>query len=495
MKRRTFYFNDARHYYLYAFEPPMRMEDAWVPVDECAGTAVKTFAYGVERGDGLFYPSKVGRQFGDAWKPFSDIYYWRAWYNMKSLEERGTDPLAVLIYRAHYLEMEFIASLRMSAYLGMDEAFKVPQGRGLAHQEVRDHQFAVLSELANDYATDGLELDFAAAPGGAPLLIRPDDAAEYTPVLTDHVRKIAEMTHNSSKGRKVLGARVYPTEAMNLKYGLDVQTWLKEGLVDYVVPMLYLYMILDPDMPFEWLVKAAHKSDASVYGMLMPYWQDQNTGGSSIPSYATPDMMHAAAANYWARGVDGLYTWFLKWPLGDTERRILTDIGDPDLVKEAKKRYIIARRTKDSTEMGYDITLPVDIPSNEPGKRHKIPFNIADDIEGLPDRIRQVKLIITIEQLCSADQLTLLLNGKSLAGETCMRSQAADFVPYTGLKLEFELEKVRPKKGHNVLEISLDKRPEGLEGKITITNLEVLVEYGSYPSRLRISDKYLTEPK
>ena len=60
--RRTIYFNDARHYYLFAFEPPMRMEEAWRAVDEVAGTAIDTFIYGVECGDGLFYPSKVGMQ-------------------------------------------------------------------------------------------------------------------------------------------------------------------------------------------------------------------------------------------------------------------------------------------------------------------------------------------------------------------------------------------------------------------------------------------------
>ena len=39
-RRRTIYFNDARHYYLFVFEPPIRMEEAWVPIDEIAGTAV-----------------------------------------------------------------------------------------------------------------------------------------------------------------------------------------------------------------------------------------------------------------------------------------------------------------------------------------------------------------------------------------------------------------------------------------------------------------------
>jgi hypothetical protein len=51
-KNRIIYMNDARHYYLFVFEPPMTMEDAWTPIDEVAGTAVDTFCYGVERGDG-----------------------------------------------------------------------------------------------------------------------------------------------------------------------------------------------------------------------------------------------------------------------------------------------------------------------------------------------------------------------------------------------------------------------------------------------------------
>ena len=69
-KQRTIYFNDARHYYLFVFEPPMRLEDARVPVDEVAGTAVDTFVYGVSRADGLFYPSKIGLMFGDDLRPF-----------------------------------------------------------------------------------------------------------------------------------------------------------------------------------------------------------------------------------------------------------------------------------------------------------------------------------------------------------------------------------------------------------------------------------------
>ena len=74
-RKRIIYHNDARHYYLFVFEPPISLEDAWTPVDEVAGTAVDTFPYGIQRGDGLFYPSDVALQFGSDMKPFEQAAY------------------------------------------------------------------------------------------------------------------------------------------------------------------------------------------------------------------------------------------------------------------------------------------------------------------------------------------------------------------------------------------------------------------------------------
>ena len=51
--------------------------------------------------------------------------------------------------------------------------------------------------------------------------------------------------------------------------------------------------------------------------------------------------------------------------------------------------------------------------------------------------------------------------------------------------LELDLKDVRPVKGRNVLEISLDGRPAELEGWVALEEVEVVVEYGPYPSSLR----------
>ncbi len=488
-QRRTIYHNDARHYYLWLYDPPMRLEDAWRPIDDVAGTAVDTFSYCVAREDGLFYDSKVGMRFAADKRPFTNAIYWHYWESVNSLIDQGHDPLKLLIDRAHEKGMDFFADLRLAGYGGMDPAHKLAEGgRGFAHREVREHQFAVLQELATQYPTEGVELDFAAAAVDKPSYFRPEEVTAYTPVMTEWVRGVSAMVRGRPGGPGQVGARVYPTEEMNLQQGLDVRTWLKEGLLDFVVPLLYGYNRLDPDMPIDWLIEAAHEEDVSVYGMLQTYVSDLSTG-SETRAYPTREMMRAAAANYWARGVDGLYTWFMRWPHGDAERAILSELGDPDLIKEGDKHYVLRRRSPEGPGTDYGASLPVSIPSADPAVRYSIPLYIADDIEGASDRIGAVKLRIRIMNLVTPDRLTVLLNGQSLSKETCLREfgQNTPHIAPRGQWLEFHLRRVRPNKGRNVLEISLNERPPGLEGGVTVENVEVIVEYTPYPPGLAFS--------
>ena len=89
----------------------------------------------------------------------------------------------------------------------------------------------------------------------------------------------------------------------------------------------------------------------------------------------------------------------------------------------------------------------------------------------------------------SADEFTILLNGQSLSNEICtrVRKTGHDTFPHSAPRnywLDFDLSTVRPRKGQNVLEISLDSRPPGLVGSVTVEEVEILVEYSSYPSGL-----------
>jgi hypothetical protein len=484
-QRRTMYFNDARHYYLFVHEPPMRLVDAWSAVDEIAGTGVDTFTYGVARDDGLFYPSRVGRRFGaDADGRLEMAAYWRVWHNMQSLMDLGLDPLRVLVDRAHEHGLDFIASLRMGAYPGLPADKTIPGGgRGMALDEVRDFQHRLLKELLTEYPVEGVELDFAAAPMGTAHWFPPDEAPQLAPVMTQFVSRVADCARQRPGDAGLVGVRVYPTRALNEAAGLQVDRWLEEGLVDYVIPLVYGDMVLDGAMPVDWLIEAAHAVDVSVYAMLQPYSQDESQPGTAR-AHATPAMFRAAAANCWQSGVDGLCTWFMSWPLGETERSVLGQLTDPIRVQEGDKHYFVRRAPAVARQIDYPAALPITIdPATDLGRFFDIPFTVADDLGSQADsRVAAVELRLSMRDLVGADRLEVRLNGQSLFGESVRRQPLDPIAPYAGQRLDIELRGHRPQTGPNRLQIALLERPQDLVSSLCIEAVEVLVQYGTYPS-------------
>ena len=353
----------------------------------------------------------------------------------------------------------------------------------LAHPEVRDLNFSIAEELVTEYDIDGVELDFSSPPTSWDVFRR-EEARENIPLLTELVDKTASMVRSKRQGRLAVGAKVFPTEEMNLDRGIDVRSWLDQGLLDYVTPAVFYYPLdLDPDLPLDWVVEAAHANDVSVYPPLAPYINAWT--GSRTKEFATASMFRAAAANYLDRGADGLLTCFLPWPLGHEQRAVLTELGDHESLGRGDKHYILRRRDASADEVGCEhAALPLEVPLGRPGELYDIPFHISDDIEREARRIRRITLKLLVGELVTADRVTILLNGESLEGERCLRSPRPGVSPYSAQLLEFDLAEVRPRTGQNVLAVSLDERPPGLNAGITVESVEVIIEYGRYPSAL-----------
>ena len=487
-QKRTIYHNDARHYYLFVFEPPMRLEDAWTPVDEVAGTAVDTLSYCVERGDGAFWPTEVGLRFGTDMRPFTNQIVWRAWECMQSLLDRGLDPLGVVVDRAHARGMDFFADLRLSTYGGMAADHMIANGgRGWGHAEVRDHQLAIVDELVAEYPIDGFELDYTAAFDESGSFYFPrEEVADSTAIMTEWVRQASASVRSSGDGSRAIGARIYPAEEANLAQGLDVRTWLEEGLLDFVMPVHYAYTDLDPNMPFRWVIEPAHAMEASVYGFLQHYVRSDVTG-AAMKEYAKAEHFRAAAANYWDWGVDGLCSYMFRWPLGIEERAILTEWGDPELIAEAPKHYVLARRAEEAARHGYDQPLPHEFRSVEAGTAKAIEFYIADDLGGADDRSTEVRLRLCFSNIVSADRFSVVLNGQSVAGETMHRVRRTEpnTLPHSSPRnhaLDFHLRNILPRRGDNTLSVTLESRPEGLEGSVRLEEVEIDIDYSPYPS-------------
>ena len=323
---------------------------------------------------------------------------------------------------------------------------------------MREARFAWIEELAG-YPVQGVELDFAFTP----FYFKPEEIDEHIATMNDYVGSLSEMIR--SKGDRLVGARVFPTEAMNLALGLDVRSWLKDGSLDYVAPLYYGYFLLDPTLPFDSLSEAAHAYGKEVYPVIQPYFLEHE-------KHATPAMFRAAIANYWARGADGLIIapWF-RWPFEEAQKAILSEIGDPEVMIEKNKHYFVSPRLTDAATLGYSHPLPLELKRADPNVKGEIPFFIADDCSS--DRIDRVRLRLRVRNLASADPLKVELNGVSLEDEWLRRTSHR----YEFQWLEYLLMRERPSKGDNVLSVTLESRPEGPEGGLTVEQLEVLVEY------------------
>ncbi len=235
-------------------------------------------------------------------------------------------------------------------------------------------------------------------------------------------------------------------------------------------------------MPIDWIIEAAHEADTSVYGMLQPYFGDGRRYNTKV-EHATPEMMRAAAANFCQVGVDGLYTWFLDWPLGNNERRILTDISDSEQSKEGNKHYFLRQRADEEDAFVYPAQLPVAIPHADPEQAYEVSFTISDDPEN--DRIQRMTLKINVGELVAQDRFEISLNGVSLESDP-RRSTPRHHTPYTGVWLEFELHKVRPHRGVNTLKFVLLERPKDFDGAISIDDVELVVECDVFPNSRRL---------
>ena len=92
-------------------------------------------------------------------------------------------------------------------------------------------------------------------------------------------------------------------------------------------------------------------------------------------------------------------------------------------------------------------------------------------------KISEVILKIQISDLLKNDKLTIMLNGESLANQPLVRNFGNRINSYSGQWLEFTLDTVLPRKGHNILEIKLDARANRISSPLLVEDVEVIVKY------------------
>ena len=348
--------------------------------------------------------------------------------NIEDLKALGVDYLALLAAEAHRLGKWFFAAVRMNdAHANDEERFWYARSRfkrehpelllgagtscgaypdwrfdwsfNHARSEVADYFCDIIEKTILNYDVDGIELDF----GRASPFFKDGEVFRNIPTMTGFVRRVRALLDRIGErtGRRLrLMARTGPGVGRSLEVGLDVEAWIREGLVDVLVAMSPGYLYSEADLRGH--VELAAGTDVLVYGGIEPATYGQCVEGVG----ERMDMCRAVAANAYAEGAKGMYLF--NYRQHRTERagqylpqelEGLCQFGDPATLQGRNKTFFATGGAwKAQTELPHQLPRKLGIAGRFSDSRHRILLKVADDLEaqseaGAPGRIQlRVKL-------------------------------------------------------------------------------------------------------
>ncbi len=407
---------------------------------DLANTQVDSLFYcTISSGFGNFtHATKVGAVLGEP-LPAPDQDGGRRRNVTRDLLDQGTDPLQMVTQFAHRNKMESFWSMRMndthdSAHTPENPYFLFPalkkdhpewligdpgnrtkHGRwssvNYALPEIRDLAFRYLEEVCKNYDIDGIELDFFRHLTYFPSVANGGKASdEEREMMTQLIRRIRTMTESEGLLRKrpiLLSIRVPDSTGFSRDMGLDLETWLAEGLVDMM--MLSDYFRL-------------HHWDTSIslghqYGIqVIPCLSESRVKGESRFRRQSIEGYRGRAANAWSAGADGLEIFNLFNP----NSPVWKELGDPEVLKPLSKLYFVTPLDGSANlwmANGEDYrVLPLLSPGHPEFLKTGIPFSTEIVVSEDPDTAtnRTATLHLNLPTVGHPGRLETRLNGHLL---------------------------------------------------------------------------------
>ena len=278
-----------------------------IPEDSC----MRMLLWGNGCADNCNYPTKVGQFYPNAGQQFA----WQPDFarNMGIWKEKGWNSLQVMRDYTRKRKWEFHVYIRMQAFKApfpfdaqenskffndhpeyhcLDRQGQKVNRLSYAQPEVQQYMLSLIKEIGG-YDPDGVCLCFIR---GLPLVlyepimvegfkerygVDPRELEEIDPrwmeyqgtVINSFVRQVKQ----SLKPHQRLSAIVPATELDCRRWGLDVATWVKEGLVDDLLPTGQLFDELDvhrddPDnLDFDYFAQLEGRENVRLIPLLYPW--------------------------------------------------------------------------------------------------------------------------------------------------------------------------------------------------------------------------------
>jgi hypothetical protein len=257
--------------------------------------------------------------------------------------------------------------------------------------QVREHYLDIVREACRRYDLDGIELDWLRYAE----LFRRGEVDVAT--ITAFVAQARSILDDSAKRRGHplrLVARVPDSPADARSRGMDVEAWLKKGLLDAVIAGGGL--TFSANKLEEW-VALAHRYQTPVYGSMERMYFEKK----SFSRFGTPETLRAAAATLWEKGADGLY--FFNFYVRN-EMPLLDEWIDRTRLAQLPKEYFVDAYIGGSHSNG---PLPLTL---KPGTPATVRLVIADD----PATVKATSLEIVFKAEGEFEPPAITLNGQPL---------------------------------------------------------------------------------
>jgi len=276
------------------------------------------------------------------------------------LMEAGVEPVQVFADRCHHNGMKFIPSMRMNdrhhrgLYEHMMSDFvrdnkrwwlrEYAGGLDYSYPQVREWMLNIVEELVQRFDVDGVEFDYIRYF----YLFPTNESLRKQPILTEFMGKAREILdkEGKKKGRKLLlGAWTPQTIEECHNIGLDVPTWIREGLLDYICPTDY--DCPDYNAPYEDFAELTRQSDCYLYPGAQPF----PARFRYFRTLMSPCSYRGLANNFYTLGADGVsaYNYMYHW----CQRGGLHYVGSQDMyphalsyLKEMREPDEIARKSR-----------------------------------------------------------------------------------------------------------------------------------------------------
>ena len=288
----------------------------------------------------------------------------------ESLKARGINPVVTAMEYAQEIGLKFFVYQRMGAWADpfpgdyWTSNFTtdhpefccvnrdgIPFSRlSYAYPEVRRHQLNLLSEVAS-YGADGIDLNFMRGPvyvayeepmvrgfkkkyGEDPRRLDEWDQRwlQYQSwPMTEFLKELRQELDQVGKklGKRLqISAVTLPTSLGNLFYGLDLQTWVEQGLVDRLVPWGFVRGMPVVDLKYY---------RELTEGTSTTFWPHLSiTGDGSGRNFTA---YRKEALEYYDAGAQGLAMWdLLKYDSMSVKGPFLRSMGHIDQLRDAVKQ-------------------------------------------------------------------------------------------------------------------------------------------------------------